>query len=256
VEAVLTKEETMNADTKWQALRERWLVVAVCTVLGAIAAVGCSYVVPSRYSATAEAFVTLAPRPAGTDPDTYAASQFILQRMGSYAGLATSPDVLNAVLRQLGLHQSAEELGQHVISANVPDTVLLSVSFDDPNPKTAAELADAVLTQLGQAVESLEASGTPAGVSPVQVTQVAPADVPLVRTGPGRTLYGLVGLLIGLAAGASFAIGRAARDHTPDGGMQPAAGRPASNDHVVQALDSETLELQMVRPTSGKAGRW
>jgi capsular polysaccharide biosynthesis protein len=204
-----------------------WHVVGAVAVLVAVAVTAfLTAFYPTRYSVTVQSFVTLAPRPP-TDSDPFAGSQFVLQRMATYAGLATSNQVLAAVTARMDLPETPDGLRAEVTSTSPPNTVLLEVIVSDEDPQRAAGIADAVAAAQGQAIESLEANGGPTGSSPVTVTPISPAAVPhRVST----VVHVLRQALLGLSAGLVVAVAGAVVLWS--GRRPPAASRRGGPRHA------------------------
>ncbi len=202
----------------------RWRFAEGAAVVTVLVTVLLTIFFPPKYSATAQAFVSLAPRSAA-ETDPFAGSQFVLQRLESYARLGTSAGVLNAVVQELGIEETADQLRSRVTSTNPPDTVLLNVVVVDENPERAAAIADAIVVQQALQIESLESDGGPAGASPVRVTPVEAAAAPDAKGFGARLLRNvLLGACAGLLvpAGAVLVRGYARR---PPAGPRPSPGR-------------------------------
>jgi capsular exopolysaccharide synthesis family protein len=182
-------------------LQRRWRVWLSGLVLGLLAAGVVSALAPTRYTATAMSFVTVAETVDGTGQgEIFQGSQFAVQRVKSYAPLVDSPDVLQPVIDRLDLDISVRELGRHVSVTSAPDTVLLDVAVTDSDPATAAEIANAVSLRLALVVERLE---TPreTDVSNVKISLARPAPVPTSPSSPRVLLNLFLGGMLGLAVG-------------------------------------------------------
>lgn len=200
-------------------LQRRWRVWLAGLLLGLLAAVVLSALAPTRYTATAQSFVTVAERvDESGQGEIFQGSQFAVQRVKSYAPLAKSPDVLQPVIDQAGIDLTVAELGKQVSVGSAPETVLLDVSVTDADPLVAKTLADAISIRLGQVVERLE---TPrdSEVSNVTISLARPAAVPESPSSPRVLLNLLVGGVAGLAIGLVVAVSRHYLDKrikTPD----------------------------------------
>ena len=160
-------------------------------------------VVQPRYTAVATSFVNVAE---GADPaEIFQGSQFVVQRMSSYAPLASSPLVLQPVITKLNLPTSVRDLRKEITVSSPPETVLLEVSATDAVAATSARIADEVSIELGKVIQELE---TPRGLgaSRVKVTLTDPADVPLTPSSPQVLLNLLLGAIAGAAIGFAAAL--------------------------------------------------
>lgn len=201
-------------------LQRRWRVWAAGLLLGLLCGVGASATAQTLYTATATSFVTVAEQVDSTGQgEIFQGSQFAVQRVKSYAPLVKSPDVLDPVIAELGLDVTARQLARTVSVTSAPETVLLDVSVENPDPELAARTADAIAVQLGKVIEELETAQH--GVtSNVKVSLARPADVPLHPSSPRVLLNLVLGATAGLALGL---VGAVLRHHldtrvkTPDG---------------------------------------
>jgi capsular polysaccharide biosynthesis protein len=193
--------------------RWRWLVIPLCGVLGLAAGILWTASKPPTYTATTYGFVAFTPTAPG-DPaneNPYASGVFTEQRISTYAALATSTDVLQAVVAET--HQgTVDQLRGRVRAAVIPDSVIVQVAVDDANPRAAAQLAKSVLSNLGRTVTSVERGGAgfisldgapPQPASPVQILSIQPAIVGAI--GP-RWHAPIGGLLAGLIVGTAICV--------------------------------------------------
>jgi O-antigen/teichoic acid export membrane protein/capsular polysaccharide biosynthesis protein len=192
--------------------RRRHLLGAMCAAValavGGLAGVSWSMAGPKVYTATGTAFVKFNFPPSELDP--FSAREFVSERIDSYAQLATAANVLVAVQVDIPGY-TVEELQRKIQVSSPPGTVLLQSTATDPNPRTAARLADSVLAQLGVIVAGAEGDGSVSGgspTSPILIQQVQSAILPVTPTtaidktkfaagaGAGALLGGVLWLLI------------------------------------------------------------
>lgn len=205
-------------------LQRRWRVWGAGLAAGLLTAVVVVMLSPTRYTATAMSFVTVAERvDSSGQSEIFQGSQFAVQRVKSYAPLVKSPEVLQPVIDALGLDVTVRQLGRQVSVSSAPETVLLDVSVSDADPALAVRLADAISVRLGEVIEVLE---TPrdSEVSNVKVSLARPAAEP---TGPSSPRV-LVDLVLGAAAGLGIGIAGAVLRHGLD--------RRIKSAHDVRAL--------------------
>lgn len=189
--------------------RERWVALAVGVLVGLAASLGVSAAIRPVYTATATSFLSV-------QSDTGSLierSQFALARISSYPALATSSDVLQQTISDLGLHVSQQQLSSVVSASNPPTTVLLQITARDENPRVAAEIANSVSENLSNTVSSLENSGTDDRYD-VSLEVRDKAQSPIAPTAPQRGIILGLGLLGGLALGLIAAIIWARLDRT------------------------------------------
>lgn len=239
-----------------RVLRKRWPTVVVGTVLGLALGALVSAILPRVYVAEARAFVTITAEDS-QDGSAYQDSQFALDRVTSYTLLASSPDVLQAAIDELGLSISAAELSRRITVSNPPDTAVLNVQASAEDADQAAELANTVAEALASTIEEVE---TPdAGTSSlVSVSLTTPAVAPGAPTSPRWPLNLALGLLGGFALGVAWAIGREYLDTTIHSSSQvgeltgstPLATVPfvaSASERPLLALDASNTALESFR---------
>ena len=192
--------------------RNRWLIVAGVTVILAVLAGTLTMLRQPVYTATAEGLVSIShpqTRPPWALTD---GSQYITDRMTSYAQLGVTTPVVLPVYERLHLH---ETLVGHVASNWVTDKALLRVSVTYGDPALAAHIADGILQQLGSTIEQIENGD-------VVVTQVSPASVPSAPSNHNVLMNVLVAAAAGLVLGMFAAVGlQAISDRAGRRGLSP-----------------------------------
>jgi succinoglycan biosynthesis transport protein ExoP len=200
-----------------EAVRRRWPWVAGAVVLALLIGLLGSLAATPSYSATARVFFSL--EHGNSANELAQGSTYTEKAVDSYALLATTPAVLEPVIESENLDTSVSSLAGQVSTSVVPDTVVVDISVNDPAPRRAAALANAVAQQLGATVEEL-APQTEDGGPSVRATTVAPAVPPSSPQSP-RTLLNLAAALFaGLFLGALTAVFREATDtrvRSPEG---------------------------------------
>lgn len=191
-------------------LRKSWVLILGLVVLGAGISTTYSLLKEPTYSATAKVFVST--QSAGTVGDLAQGNSFSVQRVKTYSDLVVTPAVLAPVIQELNLDINTDELIP-LISASAPlDTSIIDITVENTDPALAADLANATASNLAKAVEKLETSANSSSSSPVKLTPVQMAEVPITPVSPNIPLNIALGLLLGLALGVGLAVLR----HTLD----------------------------------------
>jgi len=146
-----------------------------------------------------------------TVTDLAQGSTFTEKQMASYAQVATSPLVLDEVIRELSLPMSADDLAEDVSVSTTLNTVVLEVLATNSDPAQAAAIANAVADQLKTAAGRLSPE-RPDGSEAVRATVLAAATVPSSASSPMLSRNVAIGLLLGTIAGVVLAIGRDVMD--------------------------------------------
>jgi polysaccharide biosynthesis transport protein len=199
-----------------RVIADRWIVIAMTALVGLLGAAAYVVLTPKVYTAQATLLVTPAfskTAEAQSPTSEYSASQYVMQRISSYTHLGDSAQVLQPVVLQLGLNDTAAQLASKVSVTNPTATAVLFVSATAHNPAMTASIANTVATQLASAIESLE-KGNPAAHSPVEVRVTRQASTPSAPSAPKRSLDLVFGLVLGLAFGLGLAVLRSRLDDT------------------------------------------
>jgi polysaccharide biosynthesis transport protein len=191
------------------ALRRGWLLLVVAAVAGAGLGAAAIAVQPVRYTASAKVFVAVDSD--GTTASLLEGSNFVRQRVASYAELTTTPRVLGAAAESLGDGTDAADLRQQVSADGDLLTSILTVTSVDPISERASAVADAVTASLSKVVAELESGGRD-GTGPVTLTLVQPATTAERAGTVGVVQGGTIGLAIGLAFGLAAALIRSSTD--------------------------------------------
>src|SRR5439155_10925521 len=139
-----------------RVLRRRWRIVAVFAVLATGAAVAVTSLSTRIYQADVEVFVSLRDGGSDTTSNAYQGNLFSQERVKSYAKIANSPAITRAVVQQLGLDVTPEQLADKIKATAPTDTVLVDINVKDPLARHARELANSVATQFAKVVGDLE----------------------------------------------------------------------------------------------------
>lgn len=200
-----------------------WVVVILTALLGVGAGVLWASRQDKGWEATGTVFVAFT-FPA-EEKDPFGASQFVTQRIDTYAQLGKSPDVLQAVANDVGA-VSMSQLADVVEVTTDPGTVLIRVTAVDTDRSRATRIAESVMTNLNRAAIAVEA-GNKWGVSPISLVPVQPpvaVPAPLLMT---AVMAGAAGLAGGAALGAvlGWLLCRAMPQRRPEPARPPQHGR-------------------------------
>lgn len=185
-------------------LRRSWPLLIVLLLIGVTTAAAVTALQRPLYTATSVAFVST--NSASDVAELTQGTAYTQQAVKGYADIATTPYVLNPVITQLHLAESAAQLSDRVAAVAPSDTSVLTISATDRSPRRAAAIANAVTQRLTDAVVDLTASG--GGTPIVKITQVQPATAPSTATSPRLSLNLALGVLVALAVAFVLAVMR------------------------------------------------
>ena len=192
-------------------VRKRWLLVLLFSLLGAGIAATASFTATPLYQAGSSVYFSL---PFGnTANDLSQGSNYTQNQMLSYATLATMPAVLDPVISQLSLDTTSARLASAINATASNETVIIDIEVTDTSPQEAADIANAVASELGTVVKSLAPKGT-TGQASIEARTVATASPPASPSSPNIKRNIAIGLFAGFFAGVLLAILRELLDNT------------------------------------------
>ncbi len=178
-----------------------WLVVPVILTVGAAGAY--SFSQPKTYTAKASSYYSI--EFGSSASDLFQGANYTQLQLASFASLATQPIVLDAVIHDLSIPTTAEDLAKSVNVVASTDTVIVDVFVDAGTPQDAALIANAINVELGKVVSQLSPKNVK-GDSTVQAVVVSTATPPELPSGPENRRNLAIGLLAGLLLGLFAAI--------------------------------------------------
>lgn len=201
VEPTETEDNGITLMDLFRIVRKH-IVVGIITFVVVFAAV-CAYtfLVPPKYSATSQVFATYSDSSVQDNniSNINSASTYITNQIQSYPTLATTESVLKPVIDDLGLDTTVAGLAGQLTVTNPTNTAFVNITAQSGDAKQSSDIANAVAESLSNVVEkSLYASGKE---SPVKLSIVQRASVPLSPSSPKVALYLAVGLVGGLILG-------------------------------------------------------
>ena len=187
----------------WHILRKNWALVVVITFFASVVGAVFTVVSTPMYTSTTSLFVST-PSGANTS-DLLTGSTFTQQRVKSYAGIVTSPSVLDPVVASLGLSDIKKVLPDRITSDVPLNTVVINITVTDESPYRAASIANAVGESLTNVVATLE---TPTGssISPIKLSTIEPGTVADKPDSPKPLLNMALAVLAGLVIGFGVAL--------------------------------------------------
>lgn len=190
-------------------LRKNWILIVATTLLGVGLAATYSFLQTPLYESSSR--VMFSSQAGSSITEQQQGNTYTQSRMASYVELASTPRVLDPVIAELGLDESASELAEQLSVSNTLDTTVLTITATDEDPAAAADIANAVSASLTESVIAAETlPGTQ--TAPVNITQVAQAQPAERPSSPNIPLSLALGAIIGLALGVGSAVLRATLD--------------------------------------------
>jgi non-specific protein-tyrosine kinase len=221
-------------------LRRRWRFVASCVVLGLLAALAATALMPRTYTAQAQLFIATNDK---TNTNAYAGGLFTQQRVKSYTKIANSPAVLDGVINKLDLSTTPDRLAGKISTQAPLDTAVVNIQVRDASATRAQAIADETAVQFARYIDRIEKASTDAPPL-VKASVVGNPGPPAKPTSPRPQLNVAIGLVAGFLVGVSGAVLRHSLDTTVRSsgdvrrrtglhtvGALPRPGRRRANNH-------------------------
>lgn len=186
-----------------RVLRKYWRSATAVTLVAILAAAAFSLLTKATYTATTSVFLSV--KSVATAGELNSGSTYAENQVQSFARVARTPIVLQAVVDRLNLSVSAERLAQDVTATVPSNTATIDLSVENGDPAQAALIANAVGEQVVETVKQLSPP-TADGSDTVEATVIRPASVPVSPTTPKVTQNLALGLLLGLMLGVGQAV--------------------------------------------------
>ncbi len=180
-------------------MRRRWRVVVAPTLLLAAGAAALTALSPQTYESSATLYLQSGGGGAadGSSPDA---------RLASYVSLVSSPQIAEAVIEDLGLRTTPEDLSEDLTARADPGSLLLTLTARAGSPGESQRIAASTANQVRELATTLEppvqqaqgaAATTASGLTVAQepTAGISNWTASLLRN---TLLAGLFGLLIGI----------------------------------------------------------
>ena len=164
-----------------------WLIAIVGLLTAAIGFAISAFVLTPKYQSTTKVYILN--KNGQTDTLTVGDAQVATYLTKDFKELIKSRKVMQTVVDECGLKESAEALSGKVSVGNTQDTRIISISVKDENPERAQYIANAVREVAAihlREVMDLEA-----------VNVVEEANLPKQPVEPSKRKFTLIGFLIG-----------------------------------------------------------
>ena len=164
-----------------------WLIAIVSLATAAIAFSIAAFVLTPKYKSTTKVYILS--KSGNNDTVTVSDTQLANYLTKDFKEMVKSRSVLETVIQECNLPESAGTLASNISVSNTTDTRIVGISVKDPDPERAQYLANAVREVAAihlQEVMDLEA-----------VNMVEEANLPTTPVEPSKKKFTLIGFMIG-----------------------------------------------------------
>lgn len=181
-------------------------IISFVVVFAAVAAV--TFIMPPKYTATAEVFATYAGQSGETQTtnDMNSGANYLNTQIETYPELVKTEAVLQPVIKDLGLNMTTTDLAGVVTATNPTNTFMVDISAEVGDPQQAADIANSVAKNLSDQISSELYNNSSSSGSPIKLTVVQKAQTPTGQSSPNIPLYLAAGLILGIIVGIGVAL--------------------------------------------------
>ena len=181
-------------------------IISFVVVFAAVAAV--TFIMPPKYTATAEVFATYAGQSGETQTtnDMSSGANYLNTQIKTYPELVKTEAVLQPVIKDLGLDMTTTDLAGVVTATNPTNTFMVDISAEVDDPQQAADIANSVAKNLSDQISSDLYNNSSSSGSPIKLTVVQKAQTPTGQSSPNIPLYLAMGLILGIIVGIGVAL--------------------------------------------------
>lgn len=191
-------EETISLQDLFKTLRKRlWLIIMSTVIAATIAGVISFLVMTPIYQASTQILVNQTERQ--SEAFTSQDIQTNLQLINTYNVVIKSPAILNKVIEELNLEETAGSLNEKVTVNSEQNSQVVTVSVQDPIQKQAVDIANTIATVFEQEIPQLMNVDNVNILSPA----VMPPNPSPVKPDPMLNIA--IGAVIGLMLGVGIA---------------------------------------------------
>lgn len=198
----------LDLRTHLQALRRFWKSVAVCLLLGLLAAGGASYLTQPQYESSTTFFVATQ---SSAGSSALQADEFAQRRINSYVGVINSERLAEIVIDDTGVAMTPAEVSSTISASVDPDTVLMTVAVRDTSADRSVIISRSIADNLDKLISQLDNRGSQGAV---QLRVISGPTLVPGAVAPRWKLNLAIGLLLGLGLGVAQALVRQQFDTT------------------------------------------
>lgn len=180
-------------------------IISFVVVFAAVAAV--TFIMPPKYTATAEVFATYTGQSGQTQSTTDMSSgtNYLSTQIKTYPELVKTEAVLNPVIDDMNLDMTPAQLASVVTATNPTNTFMVDISAEVGDPQQAADIANSVADNLSKQISS-DLYNSDGAKSPIKLSVVQKAQTPTGQSSPNIPLYLAAGFVLGIIVAVGVAL--------------------------------------------------
>lgn len=180
--------------------RRAWIIVLLTLIFAGLA-LGDSFLLQTpKYEASIKILVSQSQQGGDNQSNLGSDVQGLQGLTGTVVEAVNGRAVAGAVIQKLDLRMEPDTFLENLNAEQIPNTLLVEVSYRDTNPERAQKIANAIGEELGQRISRINPSA-----NPITANVLEPATVPDTPVSPKPLRNGFLGLVLGAMLGIGLA---------------------------------------------------
>ena len=183
------EEQVIRLDDLFEALKKRWLMIVVITLLATVAsAVFSFFVIKPQYEASTKVFI-------GKDEgenQNYSQNDVIMYQklMKTYSETIKTKDLVSRSLKGTSLKLEPQEVLNNLTVVSVTDTQILEIKYKSKNPKEAEVVIEEIAEEFIETSKELVPNGN--------IKIIEKVELPEKPVSPNKKMNIAIAFLLGL----------------------------------------------------------
>lgn len=190
------EEQVIRLDELFEALKKRWLMIVVITLLATVAsAVFSFFVIKPQYEASTKVFI-------GKDDgenQSYSQNDVTMYQklMKTYSEAIKTKDLVSRSLKDTSLNLEPQEVLNNLTVVSVTDTQILQIKYKSKNPKEAEVVIEEIAEEFIKTSKELVPNGN--------IKIIEEVELPEKPVSPNKKMNIAIAFLVGLMVSVGLA---------------------------------------------------
>ena len=190
------EEQVIRLDELFEALKKRWLMIVVITLLATVAsAVFSFFVIKPQYEASTKVFI-------GKDDgegQAYNQNDVVMYQklMKTYSETIKTKDLVSRSLKDTSLNLEPKEVLENLTVTSVTDTQILQIKYKSKNPKEAEVVIEEISEEFIKTSKELVPNGN--------IKIIEEVELPEKPVSPNKKMNIAIAFLLGLMVSVGLA---------------------------------------------------
>lgn len=190
------EEQVIRLDELFEALKKRWLMIVVITLLATVAsAVFSFFVIKPQYEASTKVFI-------GKDDgegQAYSQNDVMMYQklMKTYSEAIKTKDLVSRSLKGTSLNLEPQEVLENLTVVSVTDTQILQIKYKSKNPKEAEVVIEEISEEFIKTSKELVPNGN--------IKIIEEVELPEKPVSPNKKMNIAIAFLLGLMVSVGLA---------------------------------------------------